>query len=408
MGSRYQIEASIKDKAVKFLFYGPEGIGKSTLASKLPSVIFIDTEGSTDRMLVCRYPRPRSWDTLLDMVDDAGQIKIKTLVIDTADWAERLCVDALCAAKGWKGIEDAGYGKGYVYLREKFGALLDKLTDLQEKGINVGFCAHAQLRKVERPEETGAYDHWELKVSKQVGPMLKEWADLLLFCNYKTMVIHGATPMEKNKIAGGKRVMYTTHNPVWDAKNRFGLPEELPLDYEGIRSVFEPEPKPAPEPIFIPLGTGKAPSPARGDPDEDAAAVPGPQAAPTDSREEGQPAEAEYPQRSDGDLPEHPFTGETEGPVFPEEPEPEAARKDKAGSDMAPTQLADRYPDLAQLMDAAGILYEEVQAAVSARGYFPGDMPIELYPKEFVKGCLVAAWDTVKNLIMDMRRKNNG
>ena len=59
-------------------------------------------------------------------------------------------------------------------------------------------------------------------------------------------------------------------------------------------------------------------------------------------------------------------------------------------------------------MEASGVQYPEVQAAVSARGYFPGDMPIEMYPADFIKGCLVAAWDSVKNLIMDMRRNNNG
>ena len=125
MASKFIIETSRKPKAVKFVFYGPEGIGKSTLASMLPWPIFIDTEGSTDHMNVPRYPRPRSWDSLLEMVDDAAQMGgIKTLIIDTADWAERLCAESLCAAKGWKGIEDAGYGKGYVYLREKFGQLL--------------------------------------------------------------------------------------------------------------------------------------------------------------------------------------------------------------------------------------------------------------------------------------------
>lgn len=377
--SRYAIEAVAKKKAVKFCIYGPEGVGKSTLASKLPHPIFIDTEGSTEHMTLCRYPRPKSWDTLLDMVADAGSLLNpgNTLIIDTADWAERLCVDALCAAKGWKGIEDAGYGKGYVYLKEKFGALLDKLTDLQEKGIHVGFCAHAQLRKIERPEETGAYDHWELKVSKQVGPLIKEWADLLLFCNYKMMVIHGATPMEKNKIAGGKRVMYTTHNPVWDAKNRFNLPEELPLDYEGIRAVFERSAKAAPESGDVPKGQ------------------------PAPDVETAEPALNEPPQDPDPTdaLPEDPFLPEPK-------PEEEWTPEDKA--QLEPTQLADRYPDLAQLMEAAGVRYEEVQAAVSARGYFPGDMPIEMYPADFVKGCLVAAWESAKNLIMDMRRTNNG
>ena len=371
MTSRYHLEGTAKNKPVKFVIYGTEGIGKSTLASKLPGVVFIDTEGSTDYMTVCRYPRPQSWDILMDMVDDAGQQHVGTLVIDTADWAERLCVDALCAARGWKGIEDAGYGKGYVYLKEKFGQLLDKLTSLQDKGINVGFTAHAQLRKVEHPEETGAYDHWEMKVSKQVGPMLKEWADLLLFCNYKTMIIHGKTPMDKNKIAGGKRVMYTTHNPVWDAKNRFNLPEELPLDYEGIRAVFERH------------------TPAQATP----AAVP--------DFAHAEPAANEPPQE---ELPAVPFTGPETGPALTE-PKPEAEWTEEEKASVQPVDLADKFPDLAQLMEASGVQYSEVQAAVSSRGYFPGDMPIEMYPADFVKGCLVAAWDSVKNLILDMRRK---
>jgi len=379
--SKYALESTAKKKGIRFVFYGAEGIGKSTLASKLPGVVFIDTEGSTEHMTVCRYPRPKSWDALLDMVDDAGRIMANnggTLVIDTADWAERLCTEALCAAKGWKGIEDAGYGKGYVYQAEAFGKLLDKMTEIAEKGINVGFCAHAQLRKIEAPEETGAYDHWELKLAKKIGPMVKEWADLLIFMNYKILVLKGATPIEKNHVAGGKRVMYTTHHPVWDAKNRFGLPEELPLDYEALRPIFEantrqPEAAPA---KTAPDFESVAPDPA-----------------------------TEPPQETP--LPETPFTGGEEGPVFPEpKPKEEWTEEDKA--QLEPTKIESVYPDLAQLMQASGVTYEEVQAAVSARGYFPGDMPVELYPADFVKGCLVAAWESVKNLIYNMRRNHNG
>lgn len=376
--SKYQLESSAKKKGIRFVFYGAEGIGKSTLASKLPGVVFIDTEGSTEHMTVCRYPRPKSWDALLDMVDDASRLNIGTLVIDTADWAERLCTEALCAARGWKGIEDAGYGKGYIYQAESFGKLLDKLTEISEKGINVGFCAHAQLRKIEAPEETGAYDHWEMKLAKKIGPMVKEWADLLLFMNYKILVLKGATPMEKNHVAGGKRVIYTTHHPVWDAKNRFGLPEELPLDYEALRPIFEANTR---QPDTVPAQTA---------PDFESA-VPDPATEP--------------PQEEP--LPETPFTGGEEGPVFPEpKPKEEWTEEDKA--QLEPTKIESVYPDLAQLMQASDVTYEEVQAAVSARGYFPGDMPVELYPADFVKGCLVAAWESVKNLIYDMRRSDNG
>ena len=40
--------------ALKVVVYGPEGIGKSTLAAHFPRPVFIDTEGSTRHMDVSR------------------------------------------------------------------------------------------------------------------------------------------------------------------------------------------------------------------------------------------------------------------------------------------------------------------------------------------------------------------
>ena len=66
-----------------------------------------------------------------------------------------------------------------------------------------------------------------MKLSKQIAPILKEWADLLLFCNYQTYVV--TTDNNTKKAQGGKLVIYTSHNPVWDAKNRNGLPEQMDI-----------------------------------------------------------------------------------------------------------------------------------------------------------------------------------
>jgi molecular chaperone DnaK (HSP70) len=60
---------------------------------------------------------------------------------------------------------------------------------------------------------------------------------VLLFCNYKTFVV--TTDNNSKKAQGGKRVMYTTHNPCWDAKNRFNLADELDLNYSSIAHLFE-------------------------------------------------------------------------------------------------------------------------------------------------------------------------
>lgn len=37
--------------------------------------------------------------------------------------------------------------------------------------------------------------------------------------------------------------MYTTHSPVWDAKNRHDLPEELEFSFESIKHIFNDAPE---------------------------------------------------------------------------------------------------------------------------------------------------------------------
>lgn len=227
------------ETAKKVVIYGPEGIGKSTLASKFPECVFIDTEGSTKELDVARYPSPETWNDVITYVNDfIESMPGKTLVIDTADWAEQLCISQTCVDLHVKGIEDVGYGKGYVYLSEAFQKFLAKCNELIDQGVNVVFTAHAMMRKFEQPDELGAYDRWEMKLSKKVAPLLKEWADIVLFCNYKTDVITDTNTKSK-KATGGRRVMYASHHPCWDAKNRYGLPDQMEMEFENIASLFE-------------------------------------------------------------------------------------------------------------------------------------------------------------------------
>lgn len=235
------------ETAKKVVIYGPEGIGKSTLASRFPDSVFIDTEGSTKELDVARYPTPKAWADIVNCVKDcAAEAPCRTLVIDTADWAEMLCIKYTCAKCNVNGIEDVGYGKGYVYLSEYFNELLKACDKCIEAGINVVFTAHAFMRKFEQPDELGAYDRWELKLTKKDAPMLKEWADMVLFCNYKTNVITDQNTKSK-KATGGTRIMYAAHHPCWDAKNRYGLPDQMPMSFDEIAHLFTNTKQPEPD-----------------------------------------------------------------------------------------------------------------------------------------------------------------
>ena len=387
--------------AQKIVIYGPEGIGKSTFATQFPNVVFIDTEGSTKHMDVARLPKPSSWTMLLSQIEylKKNPTTCKTLAIDTADWAEQLCVNHVCAMKdGINSIEDFGYGKGYVYLAEEWGRFLNALTELIEAKINIIITAHAKMRKFEQPDEMGAYDRWELKLSRTTAPLLKEWADMVLFANYKTLVVNidnqGAAK-GKNKAQGGRRVMYTAHHPCWDAKNRHGLPDELPFDYAQIAHCI-----PGREVIAKTATTSQA-----------VANAPAP---------ESMKNEVKYWHHAESSCV---FTTDTaaEAAEYAAEghcievnrddyeqlktmyAQPECAEEPQSTPTSAPDELADIPVALADLMRNDGATVKEIQAAVGAVGYYPADTPIGNYDPAFIMGSLVADWPSVMRKIKELR-----
>ena len=237
-----KISNGVVRRAQKVVLYGPEGIGKSTLASAFPDPLFIDTEGGTSHLNVKRVTIDGTFGDLIETIQAvAAQDVCRSLVLDTMDWAEQICVADLLKKYRQTSIESFGYGKGYTYLAEEVQQILRAFDSVIASGKNAVIVAHAKMRKQELPDEAGAFDRWELKLSRQAAPLVKEWADMLLFLNYKTMVIH--TEDGSNKAQGGKRVIYTSHHPCWDAKNRCGLADELPLCFDSIARIFESLPE---------------------------------------------------------------------------------------------------------------------------------------------------------------------
>ena len=236
--------------AQKVVLYGVEGIGKSTFASQFPNPVFIDTEGSTSNMNIKRLDNPNSWQMLLDEVNYVKQSRIcSTLIIDSADWAERICKEHLAVLGKWTDSNN-DYGAKYVALEKEFGLLINKLSDLVELGINVVLTAHAKLKKKEEPDQMGAFDRYQLKMEDKTGAIVKEWADMVLFANYEMTVLTDEKTKSK-KATGGHRVMYATHYPGWDAKNRHALPDKLPFEFDTIAHIFNDTHTPVQEPDML-------------------------------------------------------------------------------------------------------------------------------------------------------------
>ena len=233
------ITEGVKRTPVKCVIYGPESIGKTTLSSKFENPLIVDVENGSNSLNVRRIRCDKSWEELIAVIKEIIKTPsiCKTIVIDTLDWAEYLCTKYVCDKYKKGNIDEFGYGKGYTYLTEEFKRLLDALDEAIDAGLHVVCNAHAKPRKFELPEEMGSFDRYELKLTKNTAPIVKEWCDCLLFCNFKTYVITDES--NKKKAQGNKRVIYTSHSAVYDAKNRVGLPDEMDMDFANLKPLFE-------------------------------------------------------------------------------------------------------------------------------------------------------------------------
>ena len=238
------ITKGVQAHPVKVVIYGVEGIGKTTFASRFPKPLFLDLDRGSARMDVDRINGIADWVTLITTMRDISDAETdySTIVIDTADMAGELCKKYICLKNKKESIEDFGYGKGYTILAQEFAKLIVWATVLIDKGYNVVFLAHSMQRVVTKPDDTGSYDHWEMKLpgkgNNSLGALLKEWADLLLFADYRITIRQGQDGKGRATKTSGERMMKANHTPFADAKNRFGLADELPFNYDEIADII--------------------------------------------------------------------------------------------------------------------------------------------------------------------------
>lgn len=226
----------------RILLVGTEGIGKSTFAADAPAPIFICAEDGINHLDVASFPEARTLAEVMGALDvlRTEAHEYKTLVVDTVDWLEALIWSDLCQRSGWDSIESPGYGKGYAVALDEWRKLIRALDTLRnEKGMEIILVAHAAIKPFSNPAGTD-YSRYECKLHRGAAALLREWTDTNLFAVHEDFVKTKTTKDATGKgISTGRRVLKTQRCAAWDAKNRAGLPPELPLSYADYAAARE-------------------------------------------------------------------------------------------------------------------------------------------------------------------------
>jgi hypothetical protein len=230
-----------KAKPPKLVLYGVPGIGKSSFAAKAPGTIFIDTEGGLDHLDVAKFPVAKTFIEVCDALEILGNetTEFKTVVVDTIDWLEKLIQSQVCKQERVNDISEIGYGKGPKLCLPLWNYFLQKLDEIiQSKRMSVILIAHSLIKTFNAPD-TQAYDRYQLDLDPKAGATIMEWADAVLFVNYRifTQEEKGKFGATTTKAVGqGERIMYTERRPAFEAKNRYSLPASMAFDYDQLQS----------------------------------------------------------------------------------------------------------------------------------------------------------------------------
>ena len=231
-------------EGLRILLHGQEGVGKTTWAAGCPRTVFLTAEDGGGDLDYARAVLP-TWPELRAAVKDLAKDPqgFRTVCIDTIDSYERIVWDLLAKRANVNSIEDVGggYGKGYTAAAEEMAALSRDLDLLRSKHrMHVIILAHSHVRPFNDPLGN-PFDRYELRMHKGTSALWLGWADAALFACFDVTVKtarRNAAIDVKGKAVEARRVLYTSKDAAYDAKNRYNLPEELPLSWAAFAQAI--------------------------------------------------------------------------------------------------------------------------------------------------------------------------
>jgi hypothetical protein len=231
----------------RVLIYGAEGVGKSSFGAGAPKPVFLDIESGSSELDVPRFPKPESWTDVLDAIREltTADHGYESLVVDTLDALEALCWAHVCKTRsGEKGkalesIESLPFGKGYAAALDEWRVFWSHVERMSTtKRMNVILVAHSHMKKFQNPEDDD-YERFELKMHKSASGFFKERCKAVLFARHEAFANKDSKTKRIRGVSSGARVIHTQWNAAFDAKNRYGLPETLPLEWQAFEDAVK-------------------------------------------------------------------------------------------------------------------------------------------------------------------------
>ncbi|MFZ4480677.1 MAG: ATP-binding protein [Rhodoferax sp.] len=238
-----QLTRAIAPKPPRILIHGVSGVGKTTFASEANQPVFVQTEDGLGTLAANHFPLARSFEEVIDALAAlyTEPHDFKTVVIDSVDWLEPQVWGKACRDNGWASIEEPGYGRGYVAALNLWRQYIDGLNALRDdRGMTVVQIAHTDIKRFDSPEHD-PYDRYVIKLHTRAAALLQEHSDVVLFANYRISTVKADVGFNKkvNRAMGsGERVIHTAERPAFLAKNRYGLPETLSLDWQTFAQAM--------------------------------------------------------------------------------------------------------------------------------------------------------------------------
>jgi len=227
------------------LLYGTHGVGKTSFAASAPNSIFIQLEDGLGQIEAPTFGLLKSFSEVMEAIEALYKEdhNYQTLVIDSIDWAEPLIWEQVCKDNGWNSIEAPGYGKGYSAALDMWRVLIDGLNALRaEKRMTIILLAHSEIRRFDSPEAE-PWDRYQPKLHAKASALVQELSDCVFFVNYRVSTVKSDAGFGKKvvrAVGSGERILYTAERPSHLAKNRYSMPDTLPLSWDAVAEFLPP------------------------------------------------------------------------------------------------------------------------------------------------------------------------